>query len=412
MFTDDHVKMIAAAAKGAGIDPASMLAVVECETNGSPFEVDGKTPRLLYERHVAYRHAKKTGASWLKRFTDAGLAIPKWSRSTQYKDQGSSALRLALIARAREIHEEIANASASWGWAQSMGENGPELGFESATALVEYMTEGGLPAQIDVMIREIKSKKLTGAMNSQDFTTFARKYNGPGYAANAYDTRMAAAHKRWARKLPTILAREVAPAHQALTTEELKAVQRKLAALGYKMVGRADGDWGPNTVAALNAFQHFEGLPETGDYDDATKEAMKDAEPFVPSKARVAATADDLRGVSKTVATADSLNVAGLAKTISGTTLVATGVAEQAGLLGQAQEVVTQAQDIADKVGQAKGVWDTMHGYIAPFTSNPTVILIGIVLVVAGFYVSKFAKRIIEQRLEDHRSGAHTGSAT
>lgn len=405
MFTDTNVKLIVDAASQASIDPAALLAVVECETNGSPFEVDGRTPTLLYERHVAYREAKKAGDVLLKAFVRAGLAIPKWSRSTQYKDQGSSANRLALIAKARAVDEEVTNASASWGLGQTLGNQFEELGFDSATHLVDYLVDGGLTAQVKVLIAEVKAKNLVKALNTKDFTTFARRYNGPAYAQNQYDTRMAAACKRWERKLEKVTSRVLPPAYQLLTKKQITDVQIKLADLGYTMVGRADGAWGTNTIAAMNAFQHYEGLPETGDLDPATKTALETAEPRAQVHERADATVDDLRGNSRTVAAADGLDIAGTAKKVIGGTLVAGGSAEQFGLLGQAQEAV-------DKVGQARTLWETAHGWLEPVVGNPTMILVGIALVAAGFYVSKYAKAIIEARLDDHRSGAHTGNLT
>ena len=92
MFNDTLIAAIVAAAKRNGIEPASLLALAECETPGAPFEsADGKTPTLLYERHVAWREAAKRTKGLQAAFARAGLAIPKWSRSTQYKDQGTSA---------------------------------------------------------------------------------------------------------------------------------------------------------------------------------------------------------------------------------------------------------------------------------------------------------------------------------
>ena len=271
MFTDTNVKLIVAAATVAGIDPAALLSVVEFETNGAPFEVDGRTPTLLYERHVAFREAAKVGKNIQSAFIKAGLAIPRWSKSTQYKDERTSALRLALITRARALHEEVTNASASWGLGQTLGNQFEELGFESATDLVEYMTEGGLTAQIKVLIAEIKAKSLVKALNTKDFATFARRYNGASYAQNQYDTRMAAAFKRWSRKLETVTTRVAQPAYQSLSKRQIELVQTKLVQLGYTMVGRVDGKWGTNTTAAMNAFQAYEGLPETGDFDEASR---------------------------------------------------------------------------------------------------------------------------------------------
>ena len=65
---------------------------------------------------MAYREAQKKGV--LNQFVNAGLAIPKWNKATQYKDQGSSAKRIALITRARAIDENVANRSLPGAWAR------------------------------------------------------------------------------------------------------------------------------------------------------------------------------------------------------------------------------------------------------------------------------------------------------
>ena len=188
-----------------------------------------------------------------------------------------------------------------------------------------------------------------------------------------------------------------------MTKPELKAMQTKLRDLGYTMVGNSDGDWGPNTVAALNAFQHYEGLPESGDYDEATKAAMATAQPRIQSDARANTTADDLRADDHDgIAHADTINFAAKVKTAVGGTLVAGGSADQLGLLDQAQSTV-------DKVQHAKSLYETVHGWIDPLFSNPTTIMIGIALVSLGIYFSGYAKKIIEAAVDDHRSGAHTG---
>ena len=86
MMNDSVVRELVRAAKRRGIRPEALCALVEIETAGIPFENDNNTPRLLYERHIAYREAQKKGV--LNQFVNAGLAIPKWSKATQYKDQG------------------------------------------------------------------------------------------------------------------------------------------------------------------------------------------------------------------------------------------------------------------------------------------------------------------------------------
>src|SRR5579875_2060949 len=100
MFDRAIVQAAMEAADKHGIDPASLLALIEVETGGEAFERDGRTPRLLYERHVAWREAGKKSKAMLARFVAAGLAIPRWNRATQYRDERTSAMRLALLEKA------------------------------------------------------------------------------------------------------------------------------------------------------------------------------------------------------------------------------------------------------------------------------------------------------------------------
>lgn len=192
------------------VEPAAALAVVEVESAGKSLEQDGRTPRLLFERHVFYRELKKAGKTTaLSRAVAAGLAHPEWRKpgtaNSQYRDQGTSAKRLSLLARARAIDEECALRSCSWGVGQTMGFNAEEMGFRNARELFQYMVEGGVPAQVECMFREIEEKKLIGKMNAHDWAGFAYKYNGAGYKANKYDTKMAAAYLKWKKvELPKI----------------------------------------------------------------------------------------------------------------------------------------------------------------------------------------------------------------
>lgn len=182
------------------IEPAALLAVVEVECGGEPFEADGVTPRFLFERHVFYKQLAQATPGKLQTAVDRGLAIPKWSRTTQYRDLGSSAGRQSVLARARAVDTECANKSCSWGIGQIMGFHAGALGYGTATAMVAAITAGGLGAQIDCLVRFLQSKNLIARLNAHDWAGFARSYNGPAYAQNDYDTRMASAYARWKLK--------------------------------------------------------------------------------------------------------------------------------------------------------------------------------------------------------------------
>ena len=180
------------------IEPEALLAVVQVESAGKALENDGRTPCLLFERHIFYRELKKAGKTvQLLNAISLGLANETWQPKTQYKDQGTSSARLALFAKACVVNEECAIRSCSWGVGQTMGFLAEELKFTSAKAMLAYLVQGGVPAQVDCMVREIENHKLTAKLNAHNWAGFAKVYNGPGYATNHYDTKMAAAWTAW-----------------------------------------------------------------------------------------------------------------------------------------------------------------------------------------------------------------------
>ena len=399
MFPASLVKTISDAATKAGIEAACLLALVEVETSGSPFEKDGRTPTLLYERHIAWRQAAKVSRACQAAFARLGLASPKWSKATQYKDQGTSAGRLAVIAKARGVNEEVANQSASWGLGQTMGFLYAELGFNSASEMVDHLA-GNVAAQLDCLIGELNNKHLVAALNAHEWATVARGYNGAGYAANRYDARLADAWKRWVRKTAS-----TAPPHAPddLSADEITDLQRKLRRLGYASVGNPDGKFGTKTVGALAQFQAHEGLPVSGRLDAATREALKTAEPIEAPRERKHATAGDLGAAgSKTIRAADRGSLFAWLKGIVGTVLVGGGAADKTGWLDQAQDAI-------DKANQAKGVWQSFLDLVHPLFAGPASILIGVVLIGAAVGAWFLFDRIKGYRVADHNSGVHAG---
>ena len=157
----------------------------------------------------------------------------------QYKDQGKSAKRIARITHARAIDENVANRSASWGLGQTMGFLADEQGFTDATEMVDHMT-GSIPGQIDCMLRELTRKKLIQPLNTRQYVQVAKVYNGPGYAQNSYDSKLADADRRWARRLANTPLDRAPPPEQSMS----RCLQTQLKNLGYAEVGRVEGFWG------------------------------------------------------------------------------------------------------------------------------------------------------------------------
>ncbi|SHH06725.1 N-acetylmuramidase domain-containing protein [Bradyrhizobium erythrophlei] len=389
MFSQEIIDAIMAAAKAQGWPESSLLAVVECETSGQPFEVDGHTPTLLFERHKFYSEMQKHQPSKLSKAIAAGLAIKTWSPKTQYKDEGTSANRVKLIAKAREIDEEVANRAASWGLGQTMGFNAEELKYASATAMVAELSKG-IAEQIEALVREIKANHLDGYLKEKNFAAFAKGYNGAGYKQNNYDVKMRNADAAWEKRI----------ANGDMQAKPAKSVtlvyQAKLKALNYQ-VGTVDGDWGDLTTGACSAFQRKQGLKITGHPDDETTAALDKATPDQArqvSQERANATAEDLKAKgSKTIAAAQKGS--GVTKVLIATGAI--GGAAQTGALHKAKVAVgnaTGAHSFLDSVRDV-AVHAAHYWWVG--------------LIVAGVVILGCYGKVIEARLLDHQTGNNIG---
>jgi len=172
------------------VEVAAFRAVIAVEAAGSGFDKAGR-PKALFERHHFYKHLKD--APGLQANAEAeGLAYPKWG--TKPYPKGSDAV-YAEIERACTIDEEAALLSTSWGLGQIMGSNFKMAGCSSVEAMVEEACESEA-GQLRQMAAFIKSAGLQDELMNKDWAKFARGYNGPGYAQNAYDVKLAQAYEK------------------------------------------------------------------------------------------------------------------------------------------------------------------------------------------------------------------------
>lgn len=176
------------AAELLGVEPAAIRAVDEVESRGSGFLADGR-PVILFERHILYRQLKKHGrdADGLARIY-APLIDPT---PGGYRGGVGEWYRLNL---ARQIDRDCADASTSWGRYQIMGFNWQACGFASLAEFVAAMGESEA-RQLEAFCRFIAADPpLHKALREKKWAAFAKRYNGPGYKANAYDVKLAAAY--------------------------------------------------------------------------------------------------------------------------------------------------------------------------------------------------------------------------
>lgn len=189
LLTDDNLR---AAATALAVSLAAVRAVVEVESNGRGFLADGR-PKILFERHVMYRRLRdKHGLSLAVQMSQRSPGVVNRSMGGYVGGAGEHE-RLDLAA---QIDRECALESASWGLFQIMGYHWQALGYPSLQAFINamYRNEG---AHLDAFVRFVRlDPTLLQALRRHDWETVARLYNGPAYARNAYDTRLAEAHQR------------------------------------------------------------------------------------------------------------------------------------------------------------------------------------------------------------------------
>ncbi len=175
-----------------GLDVASVLAVAEVESGGrSGFQKTGLLT-ALFEAHIFYRELKKAGldpdALIVKYPTLISLT---WNRSL-YKGGDAENSRLA---EALNVHECAWNC-ASFGMFQIMGFNHQACGFNTAQEFVDYL-KMGQEAHVETFLKFISSdSRKINALKNKDWATFARLYNGPAYAQNKYDVKLAEAYQK------------------------------------------------------------------------------------------------------------------------------------------------------------------------------------------------------------------------
>ena len=235
-----HSDGLAAAAEHVGVEPAVLWSVVVVETAGCGFLPD-RRPTILFERHI---FSTRTG----RRFdaTHSEISGPAGG----YGQPGAH--QYERLEEAIACDRPAALESASWGLGQIMGFNAGLAGFRGAEEMVSQMMRGE-NEQILGMASFMRASGMHVHLQSRDWTTFARRYNGPAFANNRYHEKLAAAH--------------TSLTSGGLPDLEARALQLLLTYHGFNP-GKIDGIVGELTRAAITAFTSKHQLPATGDHKD------------------------------------------------------------------------------------------------------------------------------------------------
>lgn len=185
------------AAERLGVELAAVMAVNEVESRGSGLHVGGPyggQAVILFERHIMRRRLIHHGIDPVPHQRQRPDLVN--DRPGGYRGGAREHERLDNASR---LHPVSAIESASWGLFQIMGFHWERLGYASARAWREAMSTEG--QQLAAFTRFIDADRgLLTALRRQDWREFARRYNGPAFERNDYDTRLAAAYRRHSRQ--------------------------------------------------------------------------------------------------------------------------------------------------------------------------------------------------------------------
>jgi len=166
---------------------AALQAVIEIESPNGGYLADGRLV-ILFERHVFWRQLDAAGVD------PAALGAPSSILSRERGGYLGGAAEYQRLALARTYGVEPAMESCSWGRFQLMGLHAQPLGYASASAMAAAFA-GGEAEQLRAFVAFVQADDaLLKSLRARKWAAFARAYNGPAFADNLYDTRLARAY--------------------------------------------------------------------------------------------------------------------------------------------------------------------------------------------------------------------------
>lgn len=191
---------IAEIARENGIHPAALLAVKLIESGTKSGFLDSGKPQILFEGHVFYKYLKANVKSLDMNKLCAqypNIVYPKWDRSKYFGGEKE----WTRLEQARKINMKYANYAASWGMFQVMGFNYKTCGCKSIDEFVEKMCTSQ-EQQLLLTLNFLKNSNLIVPLQKRQWATFAKGYNGPGFAKNKYHIKLQAAYNNYLKSFP------------------------------------------------------------------------------------------------------------------------------------------------------------------------------------------------------------------
>lgn len=167
------------AAQFLGCDVPTIKAVAKVESLNSGFYRNGE-PKILFEGHIFH---KLTNGKY-STSENADISYPKW-KTRYYRYNQHKRLQKAV-----KLDRDAALKSASWGKFQIMGFNHKLAGFNTLQEFVNAMYRSE-KEHLKAFVNYVKNRHLDDELRNHDWVRFAYYYNGPGFAKNRYDEKLA-----------------------------------------------------------------------------------------------------------------------------------------------------------------------------------------------------------------------------
>lgn len=182
---------IITAAELLNVEPAAVGAVAQVESAGSGFFACGR-PAILFERHIFYRQLQ---AESQQLADEVNRLYPHLCSKERGGYIGGSG-EYQRFNMAHMLNPQAAIEACSWGMFQIMGFHWQHLGYTSAKAYKEAM-EQSESEHLNALTRFIQADPLLHkALKAKKWADFAKRYNGPAYAENHYDSKLARAYQQ------------------------------------------------------------------------------------------------------------------------------------------------------------------------------------------------------------------------
>jgi hypothetical protein len=181
-------------ARELGVQPEQVRAVAAVESSGGGFLPSGH-PKILWERHWFFKRIGRSLSA--SSVIGAFLASPQMGGYTLDADKDGINDSWEKLIEACATDPVAAFESCSWGMFQIMGGHWKALGYPDVFEFAWSMRESEF-GHYCALAAFIKANGLAKAMRALGTSpaanaAFARGYNGPAYAKNAYDRKLATA---------------------------------------------------------------------------------------------------------------------------------------------------------------------------------------------------------------------------